>query len=438
MKNRDIENKIKSSFSPAKKRVWERVESEVLSTPTVCEAVPEVGSSVHVTDKRGLIISVCGVFLALIIALCFIIPNFTKSTPLNFSGTFYIDINPSIQVSVDENGKTTEVIPLNQDALVLLSGQDKSEFNGKSGEDVAVMIWELAYKTGYISPTRQNNAVLITGSLEDQTLNTKFSQKVRQKLTDNIKNKGVYCLVITEKYNNSLEADAQNFGVSASKLQLILDAISHGATISESEYSTISVSEINKRVSAIGKRLENLGDDEYHTEIENIESYVDSLLDGLKMSVDSLEEICESSSFRELLHPTIERLDSIVDRIEDASEGGRDTRGLFLEIQGCLFGFEMFNNPAISEIVQTIKDNADEVLRQIDELHSKVETKKQEIHDKHNEHVNSALDEINSHFKPDNFDDDYEDWLEDMMDDYYNDWDAMKSEWQNQWQGPRS
>ncbi len=433
MKNKDIEKNIRLAVSPEKDRIWAKIEEKTFGQPAqtlVTATANGNGNSVVYNGKRNVLISIGVVFLAVIIAICCFIPNFI-GTALDYTGSFFIDINPSIQVSVDKDGKVTDVVGVNQDALVLLQGANKENMLGKSGEEVACEIWDLAFTAGYILPTQRDNAVLVTGSLDDENQNLQFGAKIKDYLTKHSKDKGVYCAVITKGLDNSSASQAESLGISPSKYQIILTAQALGVNISENEYKTISIKEINKRVLTLGKTLEDFGGKDYKEVYEGIEEYVEELkeelLDGIADTLEFLENVAETLPNGEILEDEIEVLTEILDDIEDNSEEGRSTDQLFELLSQNLEGLTLLGEE-FGYHVAYLKILVDEVKEKFDQLALQVDGAKQRLKAEYDELVERNRENCN-HQKPERFDDDYDEWLSGVEDDFRQNWEERKNEW---------
>ena len=106
MNKNKIEKEIKASLSKNKESVWERVNENLFTEPQKeAELVAVSGGNVGIrTNKKLLFV---GLFLAVIIAFTSIF--YLLFLRKDLSGYIYIDINPSIQISVDKKGKVEEV-----------------------------------------------------------------------------------------------------------------------------------------------------------------------------------------------------------------------------------------------------------------------------------------------------------------------------------------
>lgn len=106
-----------------------------------------------------------------------------------------IDINPSIEMMVDEDQKVLSVSALNDDGSIIISGE---EIVGKDVEEATKLILELSTETGYIVKgeiTSTDNTINITVSG-----NTEYAEKLANKIIDS-GNKALEKLGIEAKLN---------------------------------------------------------------------------------------------------------------------------------------------------------------------------------------------------------------------------------------------
>ncbi len=424
MKNRDIERELRASVTPDKNRIWNKIEQEVFPAAVQTQQVMATNAgnvkTVSFRKKVGLFTSLAAV-LALFIAATFLLPQFLQGNVYDFSGSFYMDINPSVQVSVDKKGNVTEVVPLNEDALVLLQDTQKSDFMGKTGAQVATCIWELAYETGYITPTQTNNAVLITGALNDENLNESYSKSVTDGLKTKVKQAGVLCAVLSDKLDETLKDDAQKFNVSTSKYQRIMLAKESGAQIAEEEYENISMAEINKRVNEVGKKYQQFCGDSYK-EFDGITQEVNDSLTQLKQGTEYALSLLSQNGWgqeKAVLSQTLVWIENgakapyreLFDRLSSVAD------------MLCKEWQEEATLAAWRALV-------DEIAGKCNALQQNVEQAKNNVKNKHEQYRNEAKDHVENHRPSDNFEDDYEEWLEDVYDDYRDNWSDHKNQWQ--------
>lgn len=444
MRNKDIEKNIKSAMSSSKSRIWDKVQAQIGEQSVNLETVTATGNGGMVlSNNKPFMYSLCVILIAIIVAVSVFVPKLFKK-PLDFTGSFFMDINPSVQFTVDKDGFVTDVVPLNQDALVLLQGL--SDYKGKSGEEVALSVWELAYKSGYISPSKKDNAVLITGSLIDESLNGKFGLKIKESLTAKIKEKGVYCAVLTDSLNQAVKQTATEYGISPSKYQLIKSATDMGVKIDVNEYVSISVTEINERIKEFGKNLDTYAGMDYEGAFGAIRDLVEEQLEEI---IDELGE-CIQNIRDELVPPNggehgrpphehqrdiereLENLEDVLEDIEERFERGMDTIALFDKLDRSIASLlEKEPMLIINAKLISLQTRAKNIIYQFDLIASNVETARGEIKDKYDRFVAQTEQAINEHVKQDGFDKDYERWLSEVYEDYRENWEKNKSDWQS-------
>lgn len=426
MKNKDIEKNIRNIVSPAKDEIWGKIEKEVfVDVPVSLETVAQTGNgSVTVRNNRGFIYALCAAFIAIIVAAAIIIPKLFNK-PLDYSGSFFIDINPSVQVVVGSDGNVTEIVPLNDDAIVLLEGLGSS-YVGKSCEEAALYVWETAYKIGYISPVKQNNALLVTGALANESLNSGLSEKIKSYLVTEIKNKGVYCVVLTDVLDDSVKDKAECYGISASKYQLIKSACETGVKISETEYKTITVTEINNRITEYGKKLDSLGSKDNSDKLEKIKGYVNDIISSVESFVNSIRE---STILQAILESELCNLENILGEMKNCVDNGGDIEDFFGRLNQSLEDFP--ENSLIEGSVEMLQKSLAQCSGELKEFYAQIDDAQNQILNKYKDYISKAEESIRDHIKSDNFDDDYETWFESVYDDYREHWKARKAEYES-------
>ena len=440
MKNKDIEKNIKKTISASKERVWDKVEKQLFDreSSSLEMATANGNQSVAIKNNKTLIYSVIAIFLAIVVALSAFLPKLFKKS-FDYTGSFFIDINPSLQVMVDKDGLVTEVVPLNEDALVLLQGL--SEYEGKSSEEIAVALFELAYKSGYISPTQKDNAVLVTGSLIDESLNQKLSLKIKDSLTKKIKEKGVYCAILTDSLSDSIKQTADEFGISPSKYQLIKSAIENGVKIDQAEYTTITVREINNRIKEFGKKFNDYGGMDFDGLLEQIQEYVDGQLDVvvsiLEESVRNAREYLSQINndyfehpYKEQIERDLDTLGGLLEKLDDETENGKDNKALYEKLDNTIKSIAQ-KDELIAMQFELLKPMIDQVIAKYEEVAQQIVLAKDTIAQKYNKFVADNEQKINEFVKQDGFEDDYERWLEEVYASFHDNWDKVKQDWQN-------
>lgn len=137
-------------------------------------------------------------FFALIV--CVLIACFLLFKPKNKdSFLFEIEINPSVCLSTDENGKVTGVIATNADADTILSAEGaKKNIVGKDIDDAVTYYTDYAVKLGYLDASTSGSAVRISACGSDELL-----EKSKSALENYFTSNGIFSVVIPELIDES-------------------------------------------------------------------------------------------------------------------------------------------------------------------------------------------------------------------------------------------
>ena len=166
-----------------------------------------------------------------------------------------IDINPSIELAVDEKDIVVEAITLNEDADVIYSDLD---LTGKSVDEATEIIVDTAIETGYIAETSDTNSVNVTSYSENETKRDRLNKKIIDKLNAHFETRKIYALVVQNGLDDELKTKADLYNISYGKMLLVNRAITLNSSLKESDLALLSVKEIQEKikVQAIARREE--------------------------------------------------------------------------------------------------------------------------------------------------------------------------------------
>ena len=135
-----------------------------------------------------------GKIMSLVLAtvMCFGIVSFAGCSGKTAEAQSYmtVDINPSVEFTLDKDNKIVSVTALNDDGAVLISG---TAFVGKTAEDGAKLVVELATQQGYLvkgeaSKTDGEVKIAVSGNAETAK---KIYESVKGKVDKYIKDSGI-------------------------------------------------------------------------------------------------------------------------------------------------------------------------------------------------------------------------------------------------------
>lgn len=400
-------------------------------------------------------------FLLIILPLLNKVIN-PKSTIVSKLG---IDINPSIDLMLDENDEVVLCLAKNKHAEILLNGEN---FVGKPVGEVTKQIITLATKAGYITTEQANddiqNAVLITAICEDESKQENLLNSIKNEVKNFYMNNQIYGVVLTEFSSkqelvdlvNSLNYDLSETekeelkNYSVKKLNEIL---SESYTQLKRRFrSDFIIEELNKRINPI------------YEEYENVKNEIDLKLKEVETEFANFEQIWQQDT--ELCRQKIAMLESEIAVLNEQIEAEEDPiilaklqielekKQLFLlseqkELSDRENGSAMFNavkNDLVKEInkfkeqleqkeneyLQKVETELVKVKDYVDKLDAQIENKKDELIKTYevllDKHLN-ALDDYNDFYN------DYTNWLVNVApktEQLEKDWNSYKEKWETQ------
>ena len=215
MKNKDIERMLRESntWMPSdhlKKRILnERPESSV-------KREPEQSASVRVINPTRTLYRIIPIAAVLIIML---------SVSLVGAGmyaaeyeTIYVDINPSVEVSVNRFSRIIGVDYLNEDAERCFS---ELPLKNKSAEQGMDLILDTLHEEGYL----ENGELYIGVSGKNEKHADKLLAELEEHTEKTQKKKGYSAAVFTQKITQEDKQAAKEIGISPTKYRIIEDII---------------------------------------------------------------------------------------------------------------------------------------------------------------------------------------------------------------------
>lgn len=175
--------------------------------------------------------------MALIITA--VIGIFTPNGESEILATITIDVNPSIEINVDENERVLCVSPLNEDAQEVIGTMD---FEGTSLDvTVHALVGSMVTK-GYM--TQMKNSVLVSVESENDT--TALREKLTSEISSLIGEATLGGSVISQTVNSddALRELAKEYNISVGKAQLINMVLEERTDKTFEELSVVSITEL--------------------------------------------------------------------------------------------------------------------------------------------------------------------------------------------------
>ncbi len=283
-----------------------------------------------------------------------------------------IDINPSIELEIDKDNKVTSYRPLNKEAMLLLF---ECELIDLDIRDAVKEIVNLAIEVGYINKDTTDNALMITAINDDEVKENEVSLLIKNAITIYLQEQLLDNRVnVLMSNNDDFKNHAKELGVSVGRYLLITKACDKDQTLTFEQARVLSVKELNELINGFNK--------------EEIDNYHDALKDEFK------EFRKEFNETRDLIN---ERIDKIEDILKDLP---KIKNKVFLNrvkqkfnnfiLENHLDWEFKINDPKDQHEINALKvlldDYKDLLKKQLDDLQSEFDTKKNDFKKQHHQH----------------------------------------------------
>ncbi len=231
------------------KQIKKRLELEMDKNAPKKTAAAKTSGAANSGKKKTFISIIAGAcVLALVIGIVAIVVNNNKDK--DQVSYVAVDINPSVEFLVDKDGKVVTVIPENEDAQILLSGE---ELEGLTFEAAIDKVGKLAVECGYLKDENNKVTVTVSGNAE---LSASLYDVAKAAIETAGKTVGA---VVSEGTNYLLEKEvaylkSNNQGkegydtLTAGKLRLIKTAMLADRTLTMDDAVKMSEEDLVKRV----------------------------------------------------------------------------------------------------------------------------------------------------------------------------------------------
>ncbi len=410
----DLKNATPSDFESLKRACGLQGEKRLAkaTVPVYKRAVATAGGGA--TSKGGfsfgkIMAGTLAFALAVVVAVTALFGLFgRKNKPVG--GYFILDINPSVEIDYDADGKVTEVIGLNEDGRVLLYGLQSQK--GKTYDDVANVIVNRCLKLGYFTVEDVNNAILVSATSLKGGKDETRTNEMKVALTNVFSEKKMAGVVITGVVNEALNETATSYGIDVQKYGLILHYLKLCNLDENSENGQAVLREYAKKsVRALYEAIDDKQD-----EIEENEAFA-PLAEKIEHIIDSLEST-QSEAMLDILKRVVEDMKK-AETIGDCFV----KKGILLN---ALNGLKE-ESPSLKDAIERVEADIETAFENWFENETFQKWGKT-VEDLFNEREDKYRD--NPDTGGENFD--YENWLEENRkheEDFSSDWFGKKNEW---------
>jgi hypothetical protein len=206
-------------------------------------------------------------FGAAFIVFCLILTNFFFFQSPNHVVAAYVsfDVNPSIEVSIDEDLDVIKVEAINEDAKALIPNFE--DYYGKDIDEFANFFFEQLESSGYLN---EYNEILVVTTVKEDKPNKNIQKDIEERINDAKestipKNKVEEVEVIVKATTYENHEDAEKNGFTTGKYITYLDAKNNGSNITIKEAKDMPIKELRaKAKSEKAKQKNKKNDDRKH------------------------------------------------------------------------------------------------------------------------------------------------------------------------------
>lgn len=202
MKRKEINNLINSSIQKNTPKLTKKILSAPINVSNNAVEVKAEKQRAFVFNKPAVkwISAVACVLVVIVVASILGVAFAPKNvdTPVTTLQTtcYQIDINPSILVTTDKDGKVLHVSSCNDDGDVVLSGEVFDEYEGMNIEEFVKVFVDESAKLGYVDLSDQNNEMTITVvNGEDQGKLQTIANTLSEKIQNYLRESNIYMYV---------------------------------------------------------------------------------------------------------------------------------------------------------------------------------------------------------------------------------------------------
>ncbi len=253
MTNKEIEQKYSEAFSRAVPDVFDAVLKEC-DNPS-CEKTVIVPMY---TPKKPMWQKMISVAAAIVIVLTagFVGSKITsnkavKIKPEMVNSIVSLDVNPSIELLINDNERIIEAKALNKDAKTVIGNMN---FKGSDLTLAVNAIIGSMVRNGYIDEL--SNAILLSVDSDDKKRSEKLQKKLADEIGEILNGEGLKGEVISQtvKKDKKTTKLAEEYGITSGKAQLIQQIIDKDSKYSFTELAPLSIHQLNQIAS--GEKVE--------------------------------------------------------------------------------------------------------------------------------------------------------------------------------------
>ncbi len=162
------------------------------------------------------------------------------------SSTVSLDVNPSIQITVNEKERVLEVKALNKEGGIVIGDMD---FEGSDIDVTMNALIGSMLRKGYLNELA--NSILISVDNNDPAKGEQLQEKLTEKVNELLESDGFFGAVLgqTIRENGNLQQLAEQYGITQGKAQLIQQILDSTTGHTFEELAPLTINELNLIIS---------------------------------------------------------------------------------------------------------------------------------------------------------------------------------------------
>lgn len=244
MKTTDIETKLANAISNEVPDILDDILSK-------CEArkenVIELSAHKSKTNHNNWLKSVCATAAAVVVLVGGYMGVGQYQTALAVDSVITLDVNPSVQLEVNENKKVLSATGINEDGNSILAGmeQDGVTLKGKELDEAVNALVLAMVEEGYLS--EQNNSILVSVNNSDEGKSEEIKSQLLTCVEDALSENGIDGAILGQSFtdNEKISEIAEQYGISEGKAILIEKIIEKSPQLSYDNLSGLNIHDLS-------------------------------------------------------------------------------------------------------------------------------------------------------------------------------------------------
>lgn len=245
-----MENQIKEAFSHAVPDVLDSVLDSCKEQKGKVIVMTQQKNSKSVWIKR-----ISGIAAALVIVVAGITGFGIYQNNYAIDSTVSLDVNPSIEITVNQKERVLAVNALNEDAQKVLANMD---FKGSNLDVTVNALIGSMLRNGYI--TELSNSILISVNNDDLQKGAALQERLTQEINALLQTESFSGAVLSQTLtdNTELQTLADTYGITLGKAQLIQQIVNQNPLYTFEGLVSLSINELNLLAASANTDLENI------------------------------------------------------------------------------------------------------------------------------------------------------------------------------------